>query len=120
MRNKSPGYTRPGKKTQVSTTRPHQGEVIPPNAEASAEGLLSRHPDFVAKWPGPMPEPDLHKCEASALSTELIAPIRAYFTPKNHACKMGALASSNFSACLERLVFTKGTWLTPDLVPVCY
>ncbi len=39
------------------------------------EGLLRRPPDFVAKSPTPSYEVIERACEASALATELIAPI---------------------------------------------
>jgi len=68
MRNKSPGYTRHRKQTKVSTTRPHQGEVIPPNAEASPEGLLLRHPDFATKNQRPL------ACEARAQERDYSIP----------------------------------------------
>ena len=43
-------------------------------------------------------------CEASALTTELTAQNRIYFTPKNQLCKLGALASSSLCSDMGHLL----------------
>ena len=57
-------------------------------------GLLPRRPDFVAESRDASLERGRVECEASALSTELTARNRSYFSPENRDCQKGPLASS--------------------------
>jgi len=59
--------------------------------QGGQKDLLLRHPNFVAKSKDPSFEPPPLACEASALTTELIAQNHIYFSPKNGSCKGGVL-----------------------------
>ena len=63
------------------------------NSSIQGERLPSHH-KFVAKQENPSFGERPLTCEASALTTELTAQNRSYFTPKDQLCKTGALASS--------------------------
>ena len=60
--------------------------------QGGQKDLLLRHPNFVAKSKDPSFELPPLACETSALTTELIAPNRIYFTPQKQLCKDSPLA----------------------------
>ena len=66
--------------------------VLSKSTHQKEQDLLLTHPDFEAKTPNPSFKPSLPQCEASALTAELIAPNRSYFSPKNQLYKTGTLA----------------------------
>ncbi len=65
------------------------------HSESNNRGRLLRPINFVAKSKSASFETPAPACEASALTTELIAPKQSYFNRKNQLCKMRALASSH-------------------------
>jgi len=69
------------------STRPTRNQTGRNNINDKAPHLLLRAPNFVSGPEGSEASPAPLTCEASALTTELTALKRIYFSPKSQLCK---------------------------------
>ena len=73
---KRTGQILPGRRMKIQNLMApkEQGQRVVRSRQAGKKHLLLRHPNFVAKSPNARRELSPLACEASALTTELIAP----------------------------------------------
>ncbi len=82
----------------------NEGRRIVTSKNGRTKDLLLRYPNFVAKSPASSFELTPLACEAGALTTELTAPNRTYFTLNSDSRKQTPLASSESCTSIETLL----------------